>query len=66
MVNLIAKAIRATGAALAACGLVWLPIAATGETIRAVIIGGVWGLVGLFVGYLFITLSFIIEWSEGK
>lgn len=61
MLDLIGKATKAAAAVVGAVGLVWIPIAASGETIPHIIKGFVWGFVALATAAILGMVSYLIN-----
>lgn len=61
MLDLIGKATKAMAAVLGAVGLVWLPVAMTGETIPDIINGALWGFVALATAAILGIVSYLIN-----
>lgn len=61
MLTLIGKATKAAAAVAGVVGLVWLPIAASGETIPDIINGFVWGFVALATAAILGIVSYFIN-----
>lgn len=61
MLNFIAKAGRIAASILGAVGLIWLPVAMTGETIPDIINGALWGFVALVTAAILGAVSYLIN-----
>lgn len=61
MLDLIGKATKAAAAIAGVVGLVWVPIAASGETIPDIINGFVWGFAALVTAAALGTVSYLIN-----